>query len=570
MGLKSIKKTVAAVSAVTIAAVSSASAFVTSAAPASEYLDYASALQYSLYIYDANMCGKDVSAKSALTWRGNCHTNDVFDFNGKKVDLTGGYHDAGDHIKFGLPAAYSAIVLEIAYDQFGDAFKQTKQDAHLKTILDRFADYFKKCAVYEGDEVVAFAYQVGTGGGDYDHGYWGAPEVQPDAYKVGSRGALFTSEDNPCTDIVAATAAALAFHYNNYGDANSLKAAKDLYNYAMKAETKAVSKVPQYSRWDADYWDYVSMASLQLNKATKTNDYDANVNPNVVGKMYTDFASNWDGIWPLVNLYNNVSKYYGSSTLNSMPIVKGNNLKWAEGDGFRFVMEWGSARMNASLQLTGLLYDKLNGTKDYTAWAKNQMDFIFGNNSQKQAFMVGYNYRDDVKYPKYPHHRAADGGTVSPGTWDTSTALPLIQNTQKNVLVGALVGGPEDPGKTQNSLITDTFRYTDSLNNYVGNEVAIDYSAAFVASLAALYLEYGAGGKVVDPPSRMAPGVKDTYVIDSSLVTTAATTSVITSTSSHKTAPATADTGVTAFIPVMGVLVVTTAAMFVLKKKADN
>ena len=49
--------------------------------------DYAKILQYSLYFYDANMCGNDVQSKCALDWRGNCHTSD---------DVPGGYHDAGD------------------------------------------------------------------------------------------------------------------------------------------------------------------------------------------------------------------------------------------------------------------------------------------------------------------------------------------------------------------------------------------------------------------------------------------------------------------------------------------
>ncbi len=40
--------------------------------------NYAKLLQYALYFYDANMCGEDVSEKSALDWRGNCHTYDIY------------------------------------------------------------------------------------------------------------------------------------------------------------------------------------------------------------------------------------------------------------------------------------------------------------------------------------------------------------------------------------------------------------------------------------------------------------------------------------------------------------
>ena len=38
--------------------------------------NYAKLLQYSLYLYDANMCGPNVGSRSLLSWRGNCHTYD--------------------------------------------------------------------------------------------------------------------------------------------------------------------------------------------------------------------------------------------------------------------------------------------------------------------------------------------------------------------------------------------------------------------------------------------------------------------------------------------------------------
>ena len=461
----------------------------------SGYINYASALQYSLYIFDANMCGGDVDEKCALDWRGNCHTYDIYEYNGKQIDLSGGYHDAGDHVKFGLPAAYTMATLELAYNEFGSAFKKTKQDAHLKVILDRFADYFKKCAVYGDDgKIETFCYQVGTGGGDYDHGYWGPPEDQPKEYNIGERQAYFTSDDNPCADIVAGTAAALAAHYVNYGDKASLQVAKDLFVY-MREHEKVVSEVPQYVRWqDAhspnDPWDYISLAALWLNKATGTEDDSDMINPLGLGKRLTDWPCNWDGVWPMVNVLK-----------GDWQAVANNNCKNNFGSRFRFIQKWGSARLNANMQFIGLIHDNNNDTTKFTEWARGQMDYLFGKNDQNQAYIIGYNYRDDVKYPLYPHHRASDGGDESPGGWNEETNEPIIARKQAHVLIGALVGGPE----------TSLGDYHDSLNNYVGNEVAIDYSAGFIGSLAALYLQYGQGDEIISPPSLMGEGVKDMY-----------------------------------------------------------
>ena len=93
---------------------------IVSKAADNEY-NYAKLLQYSLYFYDANMCGGDVTGTSLLNWRNNCHTYDRANYTRSDgsvvtVDLTGGFHDAGDHVKFGLPEAYAAFVLGMSYD----------------------------------------------------------------------------------------------------------------------------------------------------------------------------------------------------------------------------------------------------------------------------------------------------------------------------------------------------------------------------------------------------------------------------------------------------------------------
>ena len=56
--------------------------------------NYAKLLQYSLYFYDSNMCGR-AADNSAFSWRSACHTGDAG---------AGGFHDAGDAIKCGQTA----------------------------------------------------------------------------------------------------------------------------------------------------------------------------------------------------------------------------------------------------------------------------------------------------------------------------------------------------------------------------------------------------------------------------------------------------------------------------------
>lgn len=420
--------------------------------------NYAKLLQYSLYFYDANMCGSGVDENSLLDWRGDCHTFDTATYTRSDgstvtVNLAGGFHDAGDHVKFGLPEAYSAFVLGMSYDTNKTAYEQTGQTGHLRTITTYFADYLKNCTVLsaDGSRVEAFCCQVGDGGAGADHGYWGAPENQTNA----NRKIYFTNSGAPSTDIVSLSAAALAMQYRNFGGDGYLDTAKKLFAYAMnnnKAVNSTASGYYNSSAWQDDY----CLAAILLYQITGDTQYQTEFykysSDGNAQKPYWPLG--WDNVGPAVAYYNGNSG--ALSTL--MNISSGVTTS----DGYRCIDDWGSARYNTSMQYTGLLYDKLSGSSTYQSWAEGQMKYILGNNQANRCYVVGYNEYSS----KYPHHRAASGYTGGPqGT-----------TTQAHVLLGALVGGPRKDGS-----------YTDSASDYQCNEVAIDYNATLVAAAAALY-----------------------------------------------------------------------------------
>jgi hypothetical protein len=515
-----------------LAAAMTASMLSSCAAQPTDYVNYATALQDALYFYDANMCGTEVGEHSALDWRDDCHTYDTYEYNGQQIDLTGGYHDAGDHVKFGLPAAYSAFTLGYSYHLFPEAFVDTKQDAHLKELTDHFAEYFRKCAIYEDGKVVAFAYQVGTGGGDYDHNYWGSPEAQPQVNDKGNaRIAYFTDDNHLNADIVSATAAALAMNYINFGNEEDLKVAIDLHNYVAQFtdlivsdysndtdDIEIVSTVPQYKRWEDmtnqnSPWDYILLSEYTLNLATGTDDYSTILEAKLV-KMpnfwdviggYSPYPVGWDGVWPYVGFImkelgsDRAKDVYFSRIIGHNLTLKNKYINFEDPETYGFVDEWGSARRNSSFQFTALAYEKFAPTENglYNTWAKGQMDYLFGKNDNKQAFVIGYNYRRNIKYPEHPHHRASS----SPAYGNTVTGNG--KKKQSHILIGALVGGPAAADGT----------YEDTAENYQTNEVALDYSAGFVGALAGLYCLYQDDGtaSIVNPPSKIAEGVEDTY-----------------------------------------------------------
>ena len=270
--------------------------------------NYAKLLQYSLYLYDANMCGTDVDESSALSWRGDCHTGDssvTKTINGTTytIDVSGGYHDAGDHVKFGLPQAYAASVLGLGYAYFGEAYDELGQTAHLQNILKRFADYFKKCTITDASgNVVAFCYQVGDG--TSDHNYWGPAEQQEASTGERDQYVLLTSPSAPCTDIVAESAAALAIYAANFSDSDNasyLDCAKKLVAYAESMSMDASGNAPGTGGFysGSSYSDDLALACIWIHNAIGESDtvykakYDTYVESKLLYLSFKEYKSSF-------------------------------------------------------------------------------------------------------------------------------------------------------------------------------------------------------------------------------------------------------------------------------------
>ena len=443
--------------------------------------NYAKLLQYSMYFYDGNMCGDDVDSASAFDWRGDCHTGD---------EVVGGFHDAGDHVKFGLPAGYSAATLGWGYYEFKDAYDSLGQTAHLKEITNRFCKYFKDCTVLSGDTVSKFCYQIGEGGGGNDHGYWGPPETQESI--KGSRKAFWTS--NGASDIAAEYAAALAVNYLNFGNAEDLKYAEALYKFSTQYNQCATDGTNGFYTSDT-YEDDQAWAAGFLYLATKDDKYK-----NFMDNFFATGNRQWGEVYtPLgwSNAESGAAALYGE--------IAG-DWKWANSyvsknctDKSTFWMpswaSWGSARTNTAMQLVAMVISK-HTDNDYSDWCKAQMGMILGDNSTGKNLVVGFNENS----PKYPHHRAASGHAYT----SSDEATPAWDEANSHVLVGALVGGPSS---------SDFSTYKDTINDARLNEVALDYNAAFVGAAAALYDKYKTGSLESNIPG-----------VGATLTTTAATT----------------------------------------------
>jgi endoglucanase len=451
----------------------------------SQSFNYGEALQKSLFFYEAQRSG-DLPAGNRVNWRGDSGMTDGADVG---RDLTGGWYDAGDHVKFGLPMAASATMLAWGLVDYRSAYVSTGQ---LNNALDQLkwaTDYFIK-AHPTANELYG---QIGTGGAD--HGWWGPAEVMQMA-----RPAFRVTTSCPGSDLAGETAAAMAaasiaFRPTDPAYANTLLShARQLYSFADTYRGKYSDCITDasgfYNSWSG-YNDELVWGAIWLYRATneqafldKAQSYYANLSnqQQTTIKSYK-WTHAWDdksyGSYVLLAKLTNATQYHQDSQrwLNWWTVggtalgADGTRVNYSPG-GQAVLDQWGSLRYAANTAFVALVYsDAITDTAlkaRYHDFAKRQIDYALGDNPRNSSFVVGFG----VNPPRNPHHRTAHG------SWTDQINFPTIS---RHILYGALVGGP----KSNNDA------YTDDRSDFTMNEVATDYNAGFTGALARLAQEYG-------------------------------------------------------------------------------
>jgi endoglucanase len=425
--------------------------------------NYGEALQKSIYFYECQQSGPLPDWNRAQQWRGDSCLND---------QVAGGWFDAGDHVKFGLPMAYSASMLGWGMYQYGDAFKAAGQDTHLNNNLKFVLDYFVKC-----DLGSTFIYQIGDGGAD--HAWWGPAEM----LEKKMRRPYYT-----CTasNVTGGTAAALAIGYLLYKDNAYLTHAKNLFKMADAAQSEnGYTAAAGYYTSYSGFWDELIWAAAWLYLATGEEPYltkaEAYVD-NLKKEGQTDYiAYKWAHAWDdvhagallLLTQITGKQKYHDFMRMHLdywAVGFKGEKIKYTPG-GLAWLDTWGSLRYACNTAFLAFVYaDLITDTTlkaRYQKFAESQVNYALGANPRSSSYVVGFG----ANAPQHPHHRTAQGSYCD---------MMSVPANHRHVLYGALVGGPNSADG-----------YTDEVSNYTTNEVATDYNAAFTGCLAKMYSLYG-------------------------------------------------------------------------------
>ena len=116
-------------------------------ASANSAYNYGEALQKSMFFYQVQQSGP-IAEWNEVSWRADCMTNDY---------VTGGWFDAGDHLKFTLTNAYAWGLLE-----YEEGVTSVGEYEEYMLNLEWVLDYLVGCDL--GNEIV---YMIGEGG--FDH-----------------------------------------------------------------------------------------------------------------------------------------------------------------------------------------------------------------------------------------------------------------------------------------------------------------------------------------------------------------------------------------------------------------
>ncbi|XP_030453886.2 endoglucanase 1-like [Syzygium oleosum] len=457
--------------------------------------DYSEALEKSILFFEGQRSGK-LPPTQRLTWRGNSGLSDGSSYH---VDLVGGYYDAGDNVKFGLPMAFTTTLLAWSVIEFGSSMPSQIENA--RAAVRWSADYLLKAATATPGTLY-----VQVGDANNDHKCWERPEDMDTArtvYKV--------STQNPGSDVAAETAAALAASSIVFKDSDPsyssrlLQTAMKVFDFADKyrgSYSDSLNSVvcPFYCSYSG-YQDELLWGASWIHRASQDSSYLAYIQSNghTLGADDDDYSFSWD------------DKRAGTKILLSKGFLEKNSEEFqlykAHSDNYICSLIPGTSGFQAQYTPGGLLYKgsasnlqyvtstslllltyakylSANGvavscgTTTVTAetlitQARKQVDYILGDNPARTSYMVGFGDR----YPLHVHHRGSSLPSVGshPSRISCSDGFQYLYSgsPNPNVLVGAIIGGPDSND-----------HFADDRNNYQQSEPATYINAPFVGALA--------------------------------------------------------------------------------------
>jgi hypothetical protein len=446
-----------------------------------------------------------------------CHQRDGRSFYGPMpdstyVDVSGGWHDAGDQLKYLITGSYATGHMLLAYELYPDRFSdlcnalgQTGPNG-IPDVLDEARwglDWIHKLHPAP-DQLV---HQVAD---DRDHLGWKMPDQDPSDYGWGKnsyRTAYFASgepqgllayksEATGVSNLAGRSAAAMALAARIWGKnledpayaEKCLEAARTLYR--MGKEQEGFQQGNSYGapyRYGEETWaDDMEWGAAELYKITGEKAYlkDAIRYAKMAGTvswMPLDTASHYQ-YYPFINLghyalhsvvegpfRDSLEGYYRSGIEDCLARAEGNPY----GIGIPFI--WCSNNLLTSLAAQLILYEHMTGDKSYHEFLLEQRDWLFGRNPWGTSMFTGI--PEEGEYPVDVHTSiyALTGKEVAGGLVDGP-----VYGTIYHSLLGLVLNDDDEFAEVQNPFVV----YHDDMGDYSTNEPTMDGTAGAILMMA--------------------------------------------------------------------------------------
>jgi len=471
--------------------------------------DYAEALQDSMFFYQAQRSGQ-LPPDNAVDWRGD---SDLADGADNGVNLTGGYHDAGDLVKFGLPEAWTMNMLAWSLLDYPSGYATAGQTQTAMENL-RWGDDYILAAATGPDTFYGQVADPNT-----DHQYWGPAETNPTVRPSAAVTASCAGSDLVGQASAALAASSIVFKTSDPKySAQLLSQAQSLFTFAdthLGDYASCITSAQNFYNSFSGYWTQLVAAEIWLYKATGTASW--------LTKAETDFANmplasqstlheynwtvNWDddsfAVYVLMAQLTGQQQYITDAEDNLDWWTTGFNgtaVSYSPG-GEAFLNQWGSLRYASNAAYLALEFssyltaNSLDPTRasTYHNFAVQQMNYILGQNPNNMSYEVGFtNNAKNTAWSQFPHNSTAHDA------WSDNLSTPA---QTRHLDYGLLVGGPA----------SNNDQYSDQRPNYQETEGALDYNALFTGDMAALTATYG-GTPVANFPAPETPDGPQIYM----------------------------------------------------------
>lgn len=453
-----------------------------------------------------------------------CHQHDGLSFFGSRpdssrIDATGGWHDAGDQLKYLITSSNTTARLLMSYQMkpcsFPDEYdeKGLKGGNKLPDILDEARwglEWILK--LHPGPDELY--HQVAD---DRDHrGFklpqednadygWGVNSYRPVYFATGRPQGLskYQSKASGIANLAGRSAASLALGYEvfsmieGYEDFahTCLKAARELYDMGKGQEgyQQGNSYGAPY-RYEENTWaDDMEWAAALLYKISREPGLleDARRYAKIIGTwswMERDTASHYE-MYPFVNMGHYVLWQVGTDADKEQMIAYyDHNLarireRAAEnpyGTGHLFI--WCSNNLAAAVATQAMLYEEMSGSKKYRSLMQNHLNWLLGLNPWNTSMITGLpenaDYPEDVHMPFWVINKETIKGSLVDG--------PLWATIHDGML-GIELSEPDEYEHLQPGHI----KYWDDWLDYSTNEPTLDGSAELLMILTRLSRGYG-------------------------------------------------------------------------------